>query len=398
MAMHNIIRAALFTPIKGGWGLPLAFEAGPGVGKSDILEEITESLNLHIEVLSPGERGAGQFGVVPMPKQLPEGHPLFDLLGGVVLSYPAPEWVIPFFEKGRGVVLVDELTTATPAIQPALLGLFLRKVIGTTHFPGGVRFMAAYNAPEDAAAGYDLPKPAANRMGHLKFDSGDVEAWTDWVLSEDTMGEHEASTFDPAAEEARVLAIWPDAFAFAKGIVTSFMRKRPGLIHVEPKAEDPQASKGWPSRRSWAYVIRSIACAIVHELDEEDRDLLIAAFVGQAAASELLTYLRDADLPDPVAILDRTTTFTHSARRLDRTYAVLSACTALVMSPKCDNQKARLEAMWELLSHVVDNGGKDIAFGSVRRLAEARLLGAGETRSVLRKLNDVLEAADMRGN
>ncbi len=52
-------------------------------------------------------------------------------------------------------------------------------------------------------------------------------------------------------EEERVMNAWPNAEAKAKGLVAGFLRRRPELLHKQPKADDPQASRAWPSRRTW---------------------------------------------------------------------------------------------------------------------------------------------------
>lgn len=384
MAMQEILRAAFFTPTASGWGLPLAFEAGPGTAKSDIIEAIAAMCNMACLVLSPGERGEGAFGVVAVPI---DGY----------LTYPAPDWVKIFEKDKRGVCFLDELTTAAPAIQPPILGLALKKRIGASQLPPGVRMVAAYNAPEDAAAGYDLPKPTANRFGHIKWDAGDVDDWIDWLTTDDEFSSKPKSDFSPEAEERRVLTLWPEAYAKAKGVVSAFMKKRPELLHKEPLANSPQASRAWPSRRTWTLFTRAYATAGIHDLSEVDRDILLEAFVGNAAAGEFLTFINTEDLPDPVAVLDGNEEFKHDVRRLDRTYAVLNACVALVVSPKADKRKARVAKLWDILLGVVDKGGKDIAYGPARRLAQARLLGAPSCKPVLRKLNAVMEAAGIQG-
>ena len=143
----NILRAALFTPTGNGeWGLPMLAWSAPGMAKSAKIEDLAASCDLPCEVLSPGERGEGGFGVVPVPKYGADGRT------PETLSYPAPDWT-ERFKEGRGIVFVDELTTAPPAVQPAMLGLVLRKRIGATVLPPGVRVIAAANPPEQAEIG-----------------------------------------------------------------------------------------------------------------------------------------------------------------------------------------------------------------------------------------------------
>jgi hypothetical protein len=78
------------------------------------------------ELLSPGERGEGAFGVTPIPG--------IGQTGGMVLSYPMPDWTEKFAD-GVGIVFVDEISSSPPSIQPYLLGLLQERRIGSAgHF------------------------------------------------------------------------------------------------------------------------------------------------------------------------------------------------------------------------------------------------------------------------
>lgn len=390
MEMKRLIKVAWFTPgYNGRWGLPIAFRASPGMSKTAQIREIAAECGLPCEILSPGERGEGAFGVVPVPD---EG----------VLTYPPPEWIQKFYPQAkgktatpRGVVFVDELTTAPPALQPPLLGLFLEGRIGGTELPSGVRCIAAYNDVDEAAAGYDLPPPLANRMGHIPFDPGGTEEWTDWLVGAN--GSHFKQTVDSEAEEARVLSAWPDAFALAKGKAIAFLRTRPALLHKMPPPHDPAASKAWPSRRTWEFAVRALASCAIHGAEEDVETQLIAAFVGDAIAGELYTYLRDEDLPDPAEILDGNIEFTHDKKRLDRSFAILAACTALVVPENAKKRDARGKHLWEIITKIAKDGAKDVVFGAAQRLARTGHLRHVEARPALAMLQGVMEAAKIGG-
>jgi len=384
MDMKKIIKAVLFTPTIRGWGLQLALVASPGTSKTSQIKQIAKSCGMHCEILSPGERGEGAFGVVPVPENN-------------VLTYPPPEWAQYFMEQKRGIVFVDELTTAPPALQPPLLGLFLEGRIGGHALPPGVRTIAAYNAVEEAAAGYDLPPPLANRMGHLPFNAGTVENWIDWLI-ENEVGDEVSETLKPEDEEKRVLAAWPEEFAKAKGKIAAFVKRRPELLHKMPAAHDPKASGAWPSRRTWEMVTRAMATSTIHLLDENEEIALLSSYVGEPVIGELFTFLNEHDLPDPVAILEGKEEFEHNAKRLDRTYAVLSACTALVIPEGAKNRDARAKKLWTILAGIAGKGAQDIVFGPARRMAQAGHLKHKEARPVLTKMNKVMTAAGIKGS
>jgi MoxR-like ATPase len=405
MDMKRLTKVALFTPgHRGRWGLPIAFRASPGTSKTAQIRQVAAECGLPCEILSPGERGEGAFGVVPVPRDN-------------ILTYPPADWIQKFQPQtikidaktgkninipekdqvARGIVFVDELTTAPPALQPPLLGLFLDGRIGGTELPPGVRCISAYNDVDEAAAGYDLPPPLANRMGHIPFDPGGVEEWTNWLVGTNGVEDNCAVKINAAAEEKRVLEAWPEAFAIAKGKAVAFLRTRPALLHKMPPPHDAAASKAWPSRRTWEFAIRSMASSVIHGVDEDIETQLIAAFVGDAIAGELYTFLRDEDLPDPAEILDGAIEFKHDSRRLDRSFAILAACTALVVPENAKKRDDRGKALWNVITKIAKDGAKDVVFGAAQRLAKTGHLSHVEARPALAMLQGIMEAAGIGG-
>lgn len=385
--MKRMLKTCLFTPGSKGWGLPLVFWGSPGVAKSDIIEQVTREWGMHLEVLSPGERGEGAFGVVPVPVQKSDGR--------MVLSYPAPDFIDLFEEDGRGVLFVDELNTAPNAVRPALLGLVHARRLGSTHLGMGVRVLAAGNPEGHGGTGADLPKPNANRLGHVEWDAPDATAWTQWLIGLDAkaMGVVVSEKKDAKKEEKRVLALWDEEHAKVKGLLAGFIRRRPEQLHVEPADESPQASRAWQSRRSWDNASRAIAGAAIHGLSEVEENELISAFVGAGGAKELFTYRKEADLPDPVDVLEGKVKFKVDDERLDRTMAVLSACAAIVCNTACHNRDDRVEAMWGLLGGLTDEM-KDIALVSADPLIQ-RDVGTNTKTAirVLAKMHPLVQAA-----
>ena len=59
-------------------------------------------------------------------------------------------------EAGRGLLFLDELSTAPPAVQAALLRVVLERVVGDLTLPDEVAVVAAANPPDQAADGWDL--------------------------------------------------------------------------------------------------------------------------------------------------------------------------------------------------------------------------------------------------
>ena len=68
------------------------------------------------------------------------------------------------------LLFLDELSTAPPAVQAALLRVVLERIVGDLTLPTDVAVVAAANPPEQAADGWDLSAPLANRLCHLNWD------------------------------------------------------------------------------------------------------------------------------------------------------------------------------------------------------------------------------------
>jgi len=393
MSMQNIrkiIHAALFTPTRSGWGLPILFWGKPGIGKSDIVEEAAAVYRMPIEVLSPGERGEGGYGCTPMPDA--DGY----------ISYPAPRWTEKFDKAQLGFLFHDEINTAPPAIQAPLLGLLLKRRIGGAQLCGRVRQMAAANDVADAAGGWDLAPPMANRLGHLPWEAPNESEWTEWLMAAD----YDPQPSEPAEQiEKRVEKAWNAEWAKARGIVSGFIRAKPHALHKQPASGSPEASKAWPSHRSWEAATRALASARVHAMSEADGDMFAAAFVGSGIIGELITYRADADLPDPTALLDGKVAWKPDFKRLDRTFAVVGSTTSIMMNDVqtdggADKAKKNTKTMkrWDVFTKLlteVANNAVDLCWSSAKSIARAGMHNATPDSAVLmRKLLPMINAVE----
>jgi hypothetical protein len=247
-------------------------------------------------------------------------------------------------------------------------------MIGGRYLAAGVRVMMTCNPVEQASNGNDLSMPVANRLGHMAWDAPTSGEWADAMLSGEFDGVGDGKTIDAEAEEARVLEAWPAAWARARGTVASFLRKRPELLLKVPEVNSPQASKAWPSPRSWENATRALASSYVHGLPSVERDALMTAFVGEGACVELLAFLEANDLPNPEDVLDGKVKWTPNKLRLDVTDAVLSAATALVVADKTGKKRQpRAKALWKILHGLVGDAA-DVVYAHALALVGANLL------------------------
>ncbi len=390
----SLIHAAFFCPMpNGAFGLPVLFEGEPGGGKSAVIEGFAARLvvgpsgsECPAETLSPSERGEGAFGVVPVPTK------------GGLMTYPRPDWTARMDAndanpRGIGLVFADEVTSAPPILQAPVMGLVHGKRIGSFKLGKHVRVIGACNPPEVAANGYDLAAPLANRFGWLKWENPSVEQHVAYMLN--AAGGAGDAPIDAMAEEDRVLAAWPEAFARAVGLETAFLMAQSDFKNKCPKVGSPKASRAWPSDRSWENATRAYAAAIVHGLSETDRDELVTGFIGAEAFEAFATFIENTDLPNVADVLDGKVSFKPHPSRLDKTAAVLNSATALVTPQSSHRRKERCEALWKLLAEV-GGGSLDLVVPCAQALIQNNLHGFQVAVPLLAKVQPVIAAAQAR--
>ncbi|RMG33307.1 MAG: AAA family ATPase [Gammaproteobacteria bacterium] len=240
-----------FTSTLEGHHTPVMLWGPPGVGKSDMIRQTAE-----------------RHGVPVIDIRLSQMEPS-DLRGIPFRSGEHVEWATPAIlpdatrHGERGLLFLDEITSAPPSVSAAAYQLILDRRLGEYQVPEGWAIFAAGNRQGDRGVTYTMPAPLANRFSHF-----DVEAHLDdWV-----------------------------AWAYQNGIderVIAFLRFRPELLFDFDPAHNPVA---FPSPRSWEFAHRSL------QKFGDQPELLqgtLQACVGPAAGIELTAFVNSLDkMPD----------------------------------------------------------------------------------------------------
>jgi MoxR-like ATPase len=334
-------------------GVPVLLWGSPGTGKTSVVRALGESLGWPTEVVIGSIREPADFAGLPV------------VIDGSVQMAP-PLWARRLASAGHGLLFLDELTTAPPAVQAAMLRVVLERVVGDLDLPEGVRVVAAANPPEEAADGWQLSPPLANRLVHL-----------DWPVEASSVSRGISMGF-PA----------PPSFEGHSPTESQSLAARPALVLDVPALAD-QASRGWPSPRSWEAVARLLAACDAVRASEDARTLLVLGAVGEGAGIEFLSWLANMDLPDPEAVLADPDGF-DLPERSDRAFAVLTAVAAVAIA---HGDAASWSAAWRVVARIADRA-PDVAALAARTLAGARPEGA-ELPSGLLKMAPVLRAAGL---
>jgi dynein-related subfamily AAA family protein len=335
--------------------LPLLLWGPPGVGKSASVRRWAERRGLACWTVLASLREPSDFAGLPIVER-----PEPDANGArsaASVSFAPPRFAREAAERG-GVIFLDELTTAPPAVQAALLRAVVDRAFGDLELdPARVALVAAANPPDEAAGGWELAAPLANRFVHLSFPLQPGE----WVAS---FPDYWGTPPRLGYQEGKLAA---DRWAEARRLVACFIRARPSLLLQLP-AEVSQRGGAWPSPRTWDYASRLLASLEQTGAEPAEVLPLLAGCVGEGAALEFVSWRQALDLPDPEALLARPNSYRHPPRT-DQAYATLDA----VCQAALDHLTVpRWQAAWRVLAEAAAQGGADVAAAAARRLAAAR--------------------------
>jgi hypothetical protein len=292
-----------FQSARDGHHTPVMLWGPPGVGKSQMVSQV-----------------AAAHKVPVIDIRLSQMEPT-DLRGIPFRVNDVVEWAIPALlpdkkrHGARGILFLDEITSAAPTVSAAAYQLILDRRLGEYQVPPGWAIFAAGNRQGDRGVTYSMPAPLANRFSHFEVETH-LDDWAAW--------------------------------AYAHGIderVIAFLRFRPELLFDFDPAHNPVA---FPSPRSWEFAHRAL-----QKFFDQPQVLLgsLQACVGPAAGIELNAFIENLEnLPSIDAIVNGETV--PVPKETDLQYAVATALVGRAIRAKGSAEETKT------FGHILDYAGR----------------------------------------
>lgn len=244
MLTVNVSEASkhLNSIILGGLKTSVMMWGAPGIGKSSVVNKVAKDNEMEVIDVRLSQLAPTDIRGLPYVE---DGLAKF-----------APPNFLP--QSGNGILFLDEVNLAPPAIQNVAMQLVLDRKVGDYTVPDGWFIIAAGNRVEDRAAVSQMPAPLTNRFIHFTVEA-DLGSWKEYALTSGVKEE-----------------------------IISFLNFRPNLLHNFNKN-----AIAWPSPRSWDFAS-----------DLMKIGLPVDSAVGEGAAAEFKSFVKlYSKLPDVEKVL-----------------------------------------------------------------------------------------------
>jgi hypothetical protein len=232
----------------------LSIEGAPGGGKTTIVHEVAQELDIPCIERHMPTMLVEDFGI------------LFPEASNNTLHYKLPDW---FPVKGkapeRGILLFDDRNQAGPDLQKVLANICQARTLHGVPMPDGWMVVSTGNRQSDRAGANRVLSHLRNRETVLELETH-LDDWTSWAIDHGVKPE-----------------------------VISFIRFRPGLLHDFDPQRDQNATP-----RAWVDGVSDVLGTVPAEAEYE----CFKGAVGEGAAAEFVGFVRIfRKLPNPDAIL-----------------------------------------------------------------------------------------------
>lgn len=296
-ALHTNPEIALTLP-------PLLIHGSPGCGKSSIVRTICEKRSIDFIDARLAQMEPCDIKGLPVPNKENK----------VMDWYVNGTW--PRNPDGKGIIFLDEITSADRSIQVAAYELVLDRRLGKLYqVPPGYLIVAAGNNTTDRAVATTMSSALANRFMHVELKE-DAESWLNW---------------------ARVNNIHP--------AVIGFITYKPSMIF---NMDGENLERGWPSPRSWERV--SQICHIYKNAKDTLLRKMVYGLVGNGAGVEFMEFYKlNTEFDNILSIMTDPESEIKIPPQADRKYAMCSAMVYMLWRGKdAEEEKIRINGFYRI--------------------------------------------------
>lgn len=313
--IYNIIKTSAETLISKpdlAGSLPaIMLRGAPGVGKSTIVRSVANELGIGFIDVRLAQMERVDFAGLPSVRE------------GMT------EWNVPSFwprdMKSKGIILLDEITSAPSDCQVAAYSVVLDRRIPNSNYvlPNGWLIVAAGNRTCDRAVVKTMSSALANRFVHFEVEAN-AEDWVKWAITND---------INPA--------------------IIGFINYRPSHLL---KMEGQNLEQGWPSPRSWERVSNVIK---MFNGNVELLRKVVYGLIGNGVGLEFMEFFKMSSEFDSIleVMINEKAEFTLPDKN-DKKYAVASAVIYHLWNGTDEKDtEARINGFYRILSKMPNDFG-----------------------------------------
>jgi hypothetical protein len=251
----DLIKKIYRLQIETGERFCIEMKSGPGMGKSSIVEQITEELS---------QEWGKPVGFRPMflttlepPDVRGFGLPGKDSDGSLIMQFTKAPWMPRKDDPEYGILFLDELGQASSDVKKPAAELLLNGQVGDSKLPITWIVVAASNREKDRSGVQKELMFVQNRKMDINIQPH-LDSWVEW---------------------AETNAINPWVIAFAK--------VKPGLVFADSVPEKPGP-----------FCTPRTLCKVGHLIGQLPMALFTEAaggYMGEGAAAEFVAFLRVAE-------------------------------------------------------------------------------------------------------
>jgi hypothetical protein len=239
-AVLELLRQGWDAQTSGGLTVSWMIHGRPGVGKTQVVQQLADQIGAKLFDLR----------LTTIEPQDLRGLPYYDHETRKTIWYRPED--LPDDPDHPAVLFLDELTAASPYLQPTVYGLLQERRVGRHRLPDNVLIIGAGNTVDDGAVAYDMSTALSDRLIHLHLRADA----TDWI----------------------------ENYASPKGLspaVTAFLRGRPDLLDTTELALRRGETIAC-TPRSWERASQIMS----HITSRRSRNAMLAGTLGDAVAAE----------------------------------------------------------------------------------------------------------------